>query len=188
MADRDTQMLGAPTTPQPAGATSQASIVNLVTVLQQMVRNQSAILLALQDIPGILAPTYFTNPWTPTVAFGGSSTGITYGVHTGTYFYLGNLVLCTFRVVLTSKGAQTGAATLGGLPVASSSDANNAGAGGLASKYANMASLTGAPIINVGASSSGVSLLGAGAAATAALDDTNFTNTTEIDGYFSYVR
>jgi hypothetical protein len=52
--------------------------------------------------------------------------------------------------------------------------------------YANMAGLTGVPLLQVGSSSTVLSLLSAGAAATAALDDTNLTNTSSLSGFFRY--
>ena len=65
-----------------------------------------------------LEPTFFTaGVWTPDLQFGGLNTSITYGTQTGTYTRLGNIVIATFNITLTSKGAQTGAATLAGLPI-----------------------------------------------------------------------
>jgi len=58
--------------------------------------------------------------WTPTLSFGGSSTGITYAVQEGIYQSVGNIVFYAGGLVLTSKGAQTGVARIGGLPFASS--------------------------------------------------------------------
>lgn len=54
--------------------------------------------------------------WTPVVAFGGSSTGVTYTTQSGTYTQIGNVVFFNCLVILSSKGAQVGTATLGGFP------------------------------------------------------------------------
>jgi hypothetical protein len=63
---------------------------------------------------------YQEGEWFPTVAIGGASTGITYSnaVTYGTYTKIGNRVICTGRIVLTSKGALTGNVTVEGLPFA----------------------------------------------------------------------
>jgi len=56
--------------------------------------------------------------WTPVLNFGGSSTGITTSYIAGSYSRLGGVVTFVAAFVLSSKGAQTGAATITGLPVA----------------------------------------------------------------------
>lgn len=57
-----------------------------------------------------------TNTFTPTLAFGGGSTGITYAGQTGSYTRIGNIVTFTLSLVLTNKGSSTGAAIISGLP------------------------------------------------------------------------
>lgn len=54
--------------------------------------------------------------FTPAIAFGGSSTGITYSFQSGFYARTGNVINFSITIALTSKGAQTGNATLTGLP------------------------------------------------------------------------
>jgi len=63
---------------------------------------------------------YEEGTWTPVLTFGGSSTGITYdSSDRGYYTKIGNVVNVFVRMVLTSKGAQTGAASVTGLPFTS---------------------------------------------------------------------
>jgi hypothetical protein len=50
------------------------------------------------------------------IAFGGSSTGVTYGARQGKYTKIGNKVTVTGQIDLTSKGAEVGDATITGLP------------------------------------------------------------------------
>lgn len=57
-------------------------------------------------------PTAFT----PVLTIGGSTTGITYGRQYGNYVINGNVVTGTINILLTSKGAQTGALKITGLP------------------------------------------------------------------------
>lgn len=55
--------------------------------------------------------------WTPTLSFGGSTTGITYSVQTGTYRRFGGTVVIEAAITLTNKGAQTGNMSIDTLPV-----------------------------------------------------------------------
>lgn len=55
--------------------------------------------------------------FTPVIAFGGSSTGITYVDQIGKYTRIGNIVYFGIIITLSSKGAQAGAATMSGFPV-----------------------------------------------------------------------
>ena len=57
--------------------------------------------------------------WTPTLQFGGGSTGITYSTRSGTYTKVCNLVTVEMQIVLTSKGSSTGTAQISGLPYSS---------------------------------------------------------------------
>jgi hypothetical protein len=61
---------------------------------------------------------YEEGSWTPSIAFGGGSTGITYdaGNRSGSYTKIGRLVFITCVVGLTNKGSSTGAAWLDNLP------------------------------------------------------------------------
>lgn len=59
-----------------------------------------------------------TGTWTPAIAFGGSSTGITYTSQVGSYTQIGNVVFYKFSITLLNKGAQTGNATVTGWPIA----------------------------------------------------------------------
>ena len=65
---------------------------------------------------------YKEGTWTPVVAFGGASVGITYDATntTGRYVKIGSTVFVWGRIILTSKGSSTGNATIS-LPIISSS-------------------------------------------------------------------
>ncbi|MDP4145624.1 MAG: hypothetical protein Q8936_14250 [Bacillota bacterium] len=60
-----------------------------------------------------------TSTFTPVLAFGGASTGITYVTQTGEYTQIGNIVYITVNIALSSKGSSTGTATISGFPIAS---------------------------------------------------------------------
>lgn len=62
--------------------------------------------------------------FTPTVTFGGNSVGVSYDEQVGKYTKIGNIVVATGTIILTSKGSSTGNAFLGGLPYAASAGAD----------------------------------------------------------------
>jgi hypothetical protein len=51
---------------------------------------------------------YEEGTFTPALSFGGGTTGITYSVQAGSYTRIGNRVLLTVNIILTSKGSSTG--------------------------------------------------------------------------------
>ena len=61
---------------------------------------------------------YEEGTWTPTLEFGGGTTGISYGTRAATYTKIGNVVNFSFRMYITSKGSSTGHARVSGLPFA----------------------------------------------------------------------
>ena len=61
---------------------------------------------------------YETGTWTPSVSFGGGSTGVTYNNQYGHYTKTGNMVTVQGFVYLSSKGSDNGTALINGLPYA----------------------------------------------------------------------
>jgi hypothetical protein len=59
---------------------------------------------------------YEEGTWTPSVAFGGASVGLTYGRRGGTYTKIGRQVTVCGDLILSAKGSSTGNATIAGLP------------------------------------------------------------------------
>ena len=66
---------------------------------------------------------YEEGTWTPSVTFGGGSTGQT-GTFAGFYTKTGNQVFATALINLTNKGSSTGTMGIAGLPFTSNSDSN----------------------------------------------------------------
>lgn len=62
--------------------------------------------------------------WTPTLKFGGGTTGITYTTQVGQYTQIGNTVTFSMFIVLSSKGSSSGNATIT-LPVAIRAGSNS---------------------------------------------------------------
>lgn len=59
---------------------------------------------------------YEEGSWTPTLAFGGASVGITYSARQGRYTKVGNVVTAWCYIFLSSKGSSTGNTSISGLP------------------------------------------------------------------------
>ena len=64
-----------------------------------------------------LLDDYEEGTWTPTMKFGGGTTGITYGsIRGGSYTKIGRQVTLNFGIKLSSKGSSTGHAEIHGIP------------------------------------------------------------------------
>jgi hypothetical protein len=59
---------------------------------------------------------YEEGSFTPTITFGGASTGITYGHNSGRYTKVGRAVFFYLSIFLSAKGSSTGNAAVAGLP------------------------------------------------------------------------
>lgn len=62
---------------------------------------------------------YEEGTWTPTITFGGGSTGITYGSQNARYTKIGNRCYITCYVSMSNKGSSTGQLSITGLPFTS---------------------------------------------------------------------
>ena len=118
---------------------------------------------------------YEEGTFTPTLTFGGASTGNVYGSQTGRYTKIGNIVHVFVYVRLTTKGTATGDAEISGLPF--SADAN-AEAGTALNLYNNLANID-TPIIGR-ISLTEIELREGTTSTVTRLNDTNFTNSGEI--------
>jgi len=125
--------------------------------------------------------TYTETTWTPALQFGGSSTGITYSNQVGTYTRIGRMVFLQASLILTSKGAQTGAATLSGLPFAAGAQQFSGTIYGTTLTHTSSLACTvtsGSQVLNL----TYVTDAGVGTA----LDNTNFANNTTLIATISY--
>lgn len=66
--------------------------------------------------------TQTSGTFTPTIAFGGLSVGLTYGLQYGRYVKTGLSVDIMIQVGLTAKGSSTGVVSIGGLPFLASNE------------------------------------------------------------------
>ncbi len=139
--------------------------------------------LTFDDGTNVLEDYVDTTSWTPTLEFGGGSTGITYTAQVGNYIRIGNAAFVQVGVGLSSKGTDTGNATIEGFPLTS-------GASGQNVAFATWSLLAftvnhDQAYINIGGSSSTFNLRSAGNnVAFINLTDVNFTNDTQLLGNF----
>ena len=121
---------------------------------------------------------YEQGTFTPTIAFGGASVGITYTTQLGRYERIGRSVFITGSVVLSNKGSSTGVATIEGLPFASGmlSAANVVGVSGFTSLTAGTDGLFSAGTTNILVRLPGTT-------GSTSVTNTNFSNTSAI--YFA---
>jgi hypothetical protein len=122
---------------------------------------------------------YEEGTFTPVLAFGGLSTGITYGSPTlGRYTKVGRQVTVSGSIVLTNKGSATGAATITGLPFTTANDGvYSAAAIGFAS---GMSSITGAVLATIPPNAVRLNLYHSNNGAAAGLTNAHFGNTSQI--------
>lgn len=129
---------------------------------------------------------YEEGTFTPTLQFGGSTTGITYGAtRLGSYTKVGRMVYGALRFVLTSKGSATGLASVAGLPFTCiNTEGFN---GGAWETYAgNMASWNVPKQLIIDINTSAIVLRYAAAASGTLLTEANFTNTSDLILSFCY--
>lgn len=124
---------------------------------------------------------YEEGTWTPAVAFGGGTTGITYSSQVGRYTKIGRKAFLLMRISLSAKGSSTGAATVTGLPFTVAStfgvmtpylDTSNLG-----TQHLQWLANTGTTEVNLRYMSAGGAL---------DMNDTHFNNTTLLIGAFMY--
>jgi hypothetical protein len=128
---------------------------------------------------GRAIPVYETGTWTPTLTFGGGSTGITYSAQEGNYTRIGNLCHFTCVIALTNKGSDTGSAVVEGIPFTSINTSGSTQSIG-AILSTGMSSLSSTPSAIAGDNAANIQLYDSGATGFSFLDDTNFTNTSAI--------
>lgn len=139
---------------------------------------QSGIVLGNETLT-----VYDEGTWTPALAFGGGTTGITYTVQVGRYTRIGNLVTLWMRIALSSKGSSTGSATITGLPLTSS---NITSLIYPASIRASTTTHTDALQAFVNSNATAITLEQNAAGTSSVLTDTNFGNTTTLGITISY--
>lgn len=136
----------------------------------------------------IKAAIWSGSTWTPTLAFGGLSTGITYSLQTAVVRQTGPFTLVVGAIILSSKGSATGAATILGSPV-TSANITGTGTSGTVTVMLNMASIPGTPLVFGGANSAVINLgyWPSAGGARANFDNTHFNNNSQVNFTLLYI-
>jgi hypothetical protein len=122
---------------------------------------------------------YEEGTFTPSLAFGGASTGVTYGGgRIGYYTKVGNIVYYSIAVALTNKGSSTGSATVTGLPFTASASASLFPDGEF--RAVNAVTVTAPAYATINNNSSILLLLDNNAGSQQAVTDADFTNNSEF--------
>lgn len=151
-------------------------------------------LAALEGLSGTgLAKRTGTDTWgtifhdegtfTPSLAFGGGSTGIAYVDQFGRYARIGNRVFFEIRIGLSSKGSSTGVATITNLPFMAAGTASTSGG----FRSGNMTATVNGTYWRVSAGQSNIALDNFAAGAASNLTDASFTNSSLIilEGFYT---
>ena len=127
---------------------------------------------------------YEEGTWTPSVAFGGASVGVTYTNQYGFYTCTGDLCWVTCLATLTNKGSSTGTAAVTGLPFTS---VGSAGCESLGVFYPLVISTADTPLVQVGTSQSQAFLIEVSNAGIGAnVTDADFANNSSPRFTISY--
>jgi hypothetical protein len=127
---------------------------------------------------------YSEGTWTPSITFGGGSTGLTTSSAYGHYLKVGSLCYAYGRMVLTSKGSSTGNAELS-LPL-TAANREDGYQGGMIVEAANLASLTSSPSLRINDNVATGTLKHWSSTGTGNLTHANFTDTTIISYAATY--
>lgn len=118
--------------------------------------------------------------WTPGISFGGGTTGIAYAAdgQVGRYHRFGNVIVAQAFIELSNKGSSTGAAVITGLPVASKNITNFFQA--CIARYNGITGITGMVQAHINPNTQTVALSYLGTGTATGMDNTHFTNSSNI--------
>jgi hypothetical protein len=133
---------------------------------------------------------YEEGTWTPSFAFGGSTSGVTYNVQGGSYTKIGRMVYCQAVISLSNNGTGVGGAEMRGLPFTVGGVLPNTGIepGGMMVFFNNSGvSVAGYTLwADEGATTSTIYAMPAGGTASVAATDSYLSNTFDCRLFFTY--
>ena len=122
-----------------------------------------------------------TGNWTPVLSFGAGSDGITYEIQQGDYIKIGDLVCASFTMQISSKGTSAGLALISGLPFQPSRNTPSTPV------YSALnPAIISAPILVALSPGTQISVQLAATGTTSNANDTDFTDTTYLEGSFTF--
>jgi len=142
--------------------------------------SQGIVLGATSDTSANRLEDYEEGSFTPSVTFGGGSTGVTYSSsrRIGKYTKLGNVVEYFVHVELTSKGSSTGAVQITGLPFTVVGDQHYIPGAVFISAMASLAS--GAPIYRAQTGTTVLDCYEITNSSYSGITNSNYTNSTGV--------
>ena len=120
---------------------------------------------------------YEEGTWTPTITFGGGSTGQTFNFRNANYTKVGNLVFIRAYIAFSNIGSSTGAASLTGFPFASKSV--NSGYTTFTQYINQSTSITGGPACYFSGGGTSMAMGANNTGTFSGLTQANFTNATD---------
>ncbi len=130
-------------------------------------------------------PVYETGTWTPSVTFGGGSTGITYSAQEGYYTRVGNLAVVTGHIKMSANRSSNGTARIAGLPI-TGKNMSSASVGASAVVAGYMSGLTSGVTAQVDDNATTATLYDHSATGYAELDHNNLTGATSLRFTITY--
>ena len=127
---------------------------------------------------------YEEGTWTPTIAFGGASAGVTYLSNTGRYTKIGNSVTIWWGTALSAKGSSTGNLTIAGLPFLPDIPGGYMSPNGVV-KFKSCTSISGSMMAQV-SSSNFLLIQDNSATATSLVTNANLSNSSWVLGSVTY--
>lgn len=121
---------------------------------------------------------YTEGTFAPALTFGGAAVGMTFTTTAGSYEKIGKNTHIRLRLTLSAKGSSTGAAVITGLPFTIWNNTNANAVGPV--WYGSLAGLAGEVLALTVVNTTTLALYDGAAASMAVLDDTNFTNTSDL--------
>lgn len=122
--------------------------------------------------------------FTPSLTFGGGSTGMAYTQRVGWYHRAGNVVFFEVAIILSAKGSSSGNVAIQGLPfTAKASPAFR----GHAVNFLSLASITGQVTASVSGSTSEIAIYQEASSSVSLLTEANFTDTSRVSVQGFYI-
>ena len=125
--------------------------------------------------------------WKPGMSFGNGTTGITYDNQLGNFVKIGRLVVANYKLILSSKGSDTGIARITGLPAMVAPVAASDVFSSIGYWNAMTSSLVSMSIgVEVGKTTGQIFGVTSAATEVSAMTDTDFADASSIQGVLMY--
>lgn len=148
---------------------------------QNVVTNGESLTNSINELDKAYIP-YEEGTWTPQLTFNDNSVGISYLFQVGSYVKIGKLAVVSFTIVITKKGSSTGSAKISNLPFAAGTTSNL-----FSGSFAQTLFMSSNALIYL------QNKMGSGVlelkkhGTDGSVTDTDFTNSSQIRGTYTYI-